>query len=270
MSRVRRSYRGKFVVDEQSKNVVGINFGGDYCAEHEQPAIQLLWAFGVDSNKLGVERLQATKFPQPLVKTGTVNRKPAMLLYFSVRKMGRYQQAIQDGANCRKIAGELGLLGWSPDEDLSIGWDSESFGILARGEKNIANLQSVLQMWDDKDICILQCQSGPFGSSGLIFVRACAFSEDEKKNMLERDMDALNLKKAAEKTGIVKKLKKAGLQWHALEPQWRDFFKDPVYHSKYKVIFFLNPHEQKKYNAGWFTVEELLQWIKGKGPVMKG
>ena len=63
--------------------------------------------------------------------------------------------------------------------------------------------------------------------------------------------------------------KKAGLSWYALKPAWRDFFEDPVYQSEYKVIFFLNPEGQNKYNSGWFTVEELLQWIKGKGPVIR-
>ena len=91
---------------------------------------------------------------------------------------------------------------------------------------------------------------------------------EEKAEMLARDEDARRLQTTAEKTGIAKKLKKAGLGWYALKPAWRDFFKDPVYRSKYKVIFFLNPEEQDKYNSGWFTVEELLQWIKGKGPVM--
>ena len=95
------------------------------------------------------------------------------------------------------------------------------------------------------------------------------FSEEEKAEMLERDQDARRLQAAAEKTGIAKKLKKAGLGWHALQPAWRDFFKDPVYRSRYKVIFFLNPEGQDKYNSGWFTVEELLQWIKGKGPIIR-
>jgi hypothetical protein len=93
---------------------------------------------------------------------------------------------------------------------------------------------------------------------------------EEKAEMLVRDEDARQLQTAAEKTGIAKKLKKkAGLSWYALKPAWRDFFEDPVYQSEYKVIFFLNPEGQNKYNSGWFTVEELLQWIKGKGPVIR-
>lgn len=87
--------------------------------------------------------------------------------------------------------------------------------------------------------------------------------------MLVRDEDARQLQTAAEKTGIAKKLKKSRPQLDALKPAWRDFFEDPVYQSEYKVIFFLNPEGQNKYNSGWFTVEELLQWIKGKGPVIR-
>ena len=36
--------------------------------------------------------------------------------------------------------------------------------------------------------------------------------------MLVRDEDARQLQTAAEKTGIAKKLKKAGLSWYALKP----------------------------------------------------
>lgn len=267
---MKRSRNGHFIESEETGQVLGVCLGGDYYAEHETPADQIYWAFGLDRSKLGVERLQATKFPQPLVKTGTVNHKPAMLVYFSARWVGRIEREIKNGANCRKIAGELGLLGWSLEEEFSAAWDSESFGLLVRGQPNIKKLEEVLQLWEAHDICLSQYKKGPFGASGLAITSVNVFSKEEREEMLERDQNKLQLKKAAEKTGIAKKLKNAGLRWHALEPEWTDFFKDPVYHSKYKVIFFLNPHEQDKYNAGWFTVEELLQWIKGKGPVIKG
>lgn len=267
---VKRAYNGDFLRDNQSGEIIGISLGGDYYAEHEQPIIQLRWLFGVDSNKLGIERFTATKFPRPLVKTGTVNRQPAMLIYLSARRMSKYEQEIQEGANCKKIAGDLGLLGWGANEDFIAAWDSESFGVLVRGQEQVAHMQDVLKLWDDQEICVIHSNgNGPFGASGLSFIRCSAFSESEKQALLDRDLNALRLRKAAEKTGIAKKLKKAGLGWYALEPEWTDFFKEPKYESKYEVIFFLNPQSQDKYNCGWFTVEDLLQWIKGKGPIVK-
>lgn len=33
--------------------------------------------------------------------------------------------------------------------------------------------------------------------------------------------------------------------------------------------FWLNPWDQHIYEAGWYTLEELKQWGKDKGPVIK-
>ena len=268
---MRRAYNGEYITDNETKQVVGISLGGDYCYEHEEPIWPLRGAFRIPDNALGLDRFMARVFPAPLVMTGTVDRKPAILLYFSVseRNMQKFQQMVDAHVNCRNLAAELWLLGGSSDDAFSAAWDKYAFGILARGKENVAKLKAVLKMWEDQDLCILHGRHGPFGKGGLTIVRASAFSEEEKAEMLERDQDARRLQAAAEKTGIAKKLKKAGLGWHALQPAWRDFFKDPVYRSRYKVIFFLNPEGQDKYNSGWFTVEELLQWIKGKGPVMR-
>lgn len=266
-----RAYNGEYINDDQTGQIIGISLGGDYFYEHEEPIHPLRFAFGVEENALGINRFKAKTFPEPLVMTGTVDKKPAMLLYFTVNEstMRRFRQMVEAHTSCRNVAGEMGLLGGMPNDAFTAAWDKYSFGILTRGKENVAKLKAVLQMWEDKDLCILHGRHGPFGKGGLTLVRESAFSKEQKAEMLARDEDARQLHAAAEKTGIAKKLKKAGLGWYALKPAWRDFFKNPVYRSRYKVIFFLNPEGQDKYNSGWFTVEELLQWIKGKGPVMR-
>lgn len=39
--------------------------------------------------------------------------------------------------------------------------------------------------------------------------------------------------------------------------------------SKYDLRYWLNPMEQRHNNSGYFTVEELEQWIENKGPIPK-
>jgi len=60
-------------------------------------------------------------------------------------------------------------------------------------------------------------------------------------------------------------LKSAGRSWFALRAAW---IRDKSA-SKHPVWFWLNPQEQDRYEAGWFTVEDLLQWTENKGPVLK-
>ena len=39
--------------------------------------------------------------------------------------------------------------------------------------------------------------------------------------------------------------------------------------NKKEVIFWLNPMDQHNNNWGWFTVEDLKKWAKGKGKIPK-
>lgn len=67
-----------------------------------------------------------------------------------------------------------------------------------------------------------------------------------------------------QKTGLVDRLRRAGKRWFYLG----------VEHGEAKEIrsivhYWLNPRDQHLNNSGWFTEQELLDWIDGKGPVVK-
>lgn len=64
------------------------------------------------------------------------------------------------------------------------------------------------------------------------------------------------------KTRIHKILAKSGKKYFALSPRWAD-------DQKKEVVFWLNPYDQDKYNSGWFSVQDLKDWAKDKGKVMK-
>jgi hypothetical protein len=107
-----------------------------------------------------------------------------------------------------------------------------------------------------------------FENAGLNIVIASRLPASVQNEMREVDLDAFNLKEAAEKTGIKNRLKAAGLGFYALSPHWREgFLKDRE--TKHNVVFFLNPFDQHKYESGWVTVEELDEWIAGKGRIIK-
>ena len=91
-----------------------------------------------------------------------------------------------------------------------------------------------------------------------------------KESIMAGDVDNKNLQDAVEKTKIKKILEQAGKHYYCLKPMWASSMKlGTNRRTRHPVIFFLNPWEQKINNSGWFTVEELKQWAKGKGPVLK-
>ncbi|MGQ9926667.1 MAG: hypothetical protein ACUVS4_07330 [Chloroflexaceae bacterium] len=49
-----------------------------------------------------------------------------------------------------------------------------------------------------------------------------------------------------------------GKHWRSLERwQWMDG----------QIRFWLNPTDQVQYQSGWYTIDELIQWSQGCGPV---
>jgi hypothetical protein len=100
--------------------------------------------------------------------------------------------------------------------------------------------------------------------------------ESADADIIKTDLDHIRLTKAASKTKIKIKLDKARAArvnksgrstfgYYALSPSWLKSDRE----SKHPVMFWLNPMDQQDNNYGWFTVEELEQWIQGKGPIPK-
>lgn len=86
--------------------------------------------------------------------------------------------------------------------------------------------------------------------------------QEQSDEIFSADEDHYNLQIAAEKTGIYEKLEKASKGYYALSPRWKD-------KEKKEILFWLNPHDQRDYESGWYGVKELEQWIKNEGPIIK-
>lgn len=76
----------------------------------------------------------------------------------------------------------------------------------------------------------------------------------------QKDNEAITLKNVMLVTGIEAKLKAVGLEYFALSPH---FAKDG------SLIFWLNPMKQNLYESTWATLQDLEDWILGKGKCMK-
>jgi len=156
------------------------------------------------------------------------------------------------------------------DEGLSTAWDEQSFGIRVKNEWDLPLGATILgQLYEafikhDVMIC-LGGQRNPFAGTGLIIAIRSRIPEEGLAKMKAVDNDSLDLVKAAEATGVREKLKAAEKHFYALSPRWKPTDED--FETEHPVIFWLNPMEQHENNFGWFTVEQLLEWIDGKGPI---
>lgn len=254
---MRDAYHGEIFRDENGK-FEGIDLGADFCAEHEWGIKDLQSTLAVDTSAIGLDRylIQNTDTQKYLrVKEFTRHGQKfiGMVLYSST-----YAFLLDKGNYVEP---------WNDDAAFWAAWDEKSLGI-TMPIKDRDVIDTLVDAMASKNCVIYIGNSRAFKNGGLTLALASAFPEEERQNIVDQHLDEIKLQKAVEKTGIKKKLKKAGKNYYALSPAWETIIENHT-PTKYPVIFFLNPMEQSKNHAGWFTVEELLQWIKGTGPIPK-
>lgn len=264
---MRRAFHAKLIYHESK--FLGINLGYDYCAEHEWGIKGLEEAFGLDPFLMGVQRYQNSIIPN-----GTYSKLET--IEFTDRKtpwVGLYFNAKQYFAMDRKKLKEQMPLPFKQTEDeIATAWDANSFAIVVH-KNNKWIINEIIEAINRKDLAIgIGSNTNPFSRGGLQLMIVSYMPQEMKDAILESHEDYDRLMKAVKKTKIEETIKKSGKGYYALSPQWYSPTFKPggrTLKTKYKVVFFLNPHEQRKYNSGWFTVEELQDWTKEKGIILK-
>ena len=140
------------------------------------------------------------------------------------------------------------------------GWWSEGDFMVASTDKQA--IEDLYQAFQALDVTISVGGGNVFQNGGLHFVIKSRISQEIIDDVYQKDLDNLNLKKAASSTGIYEKLEKAGKHFFALSPRWKDS-------EKKEIVFWLNPQEQHANNSGWYTISDLEDWIKGVGKIPK-
>lgn len=267
---------------EQNGRLLGISLPADYCAEHEWGIEKLKSLFGIklyekDEGPCGLERRQATKSPGKDKDSWGCQD----FLYEERKEMAALTvghhifRSKPEDANLTlfdQLPYELKHRPNSKDSEFIEGaWDGESFGLIVKGESNIAKLRALRDQIEAVNVAVFLGGGGVFENPGLVIAFVDCFPEYAKENMRKADEDTINLHQTAKATGIeekiVAKFSDTYRAFYALSPAWKGTAGKN--NTKHKVVFWLNPVDQQNNNYGWFTVEELEQWIEGKGPIPK-
>lgn len=257
--------------------IITINFGVDFCGEHESGIKELQEAFGI-SVKPARHRNLRGRVKKEIVGADvrTVTKVPAGLKFFP--NLNGYAYLIYRESLAWMNESEFSSArfnSWLEVEDysgeeFSAAWSWRDFGVRMSAMGPISIGTQVLgQVYDaliNGDAMIYTVNTGnSFGGPGLAISIKSRVPQEVLDQMKEADLDRLNLLEAAEKTGIGLRLKRAGKGFFALSPRWGY----GSVSTQYPVVFWLNPMEQDKNNYGLFTVEQLDEWILGKGPIPK-
>lgn len=263
---------------EYDGKIIGVNLGWDFTAEHEWGIEDLTRDFGIvgtSRNKgllgigtkdiVGVKARRINDIPKGLALVSKGN-----FTYLIYMRSWRDEYDITDETPKKELDRIVDAYG---DRELVTAWDGKSFGIRVAGKEARLQLQILYNAFQENNIMIAFLGAGgPFGNNGLCLFIISELPDFVADGYHDTDIDMLNLTDAVEKTGIKKRLKDAGRRYFALSPKWATEIKSTVdgeIKTKQPVIFWLNPMEQHLYNSAWVTVEDLDEWIAGKGKIMK-
>ena len=159
-------------------------------------------------------------------------------------------------------------------------WDQRDFKIAAWTKEAQAFLEAIQEAAARSDLTVYAGfphneQTGSYRNQGLVICITSLMPEAARSKIGAEDEASEKLAQAVRDCGIIERINNApGIGYHALVPQF--CFDDIMRDGKainldtiYPVMFFLNPQNQTANNHGWFTVEELDQWIAGAGPIPK-
>jgi hypothetical protein len=271
---MRTAFNSDFITVEKNgkPTVVGIFTGADFCAEHEWGIKKLQTYLGMDDTKIGVEkrRIRNTKYVHFDSIEGKANQMAYLVMGDRVEYAHFNPLETVDKLWKRKRA-------TNKDENLYCAWDESGVLVAVKGKEQVALLKGIHKSIMDGNGYLALGGQGAFNNGGLTLIDINDIPDDKKKLIEQADLDRIALLKASDDTGIIAKLKAtwtdaydypaSGCKYFACSPRWANEKEKGL--TKYPVVYWLNPHSQHLLNFGWFTVEDLEQWIIGEGKILK-
>lgn len=244
---MRRGNNNGFVRD-QTGVLVAINLGADFTAEHEWGIGGIGRAFGIDSEKMGIDRYLVTRVPDLIDVFDRGKVRGFVFGVGAVREKLPTKMVVQMAEEYRE------------DFELSTAWDGSSFAALTTNVDVAKNLTAILEALRAKNAVIMLGGGGVFQNAGLVIGIADRIPQDIRNNWLQVHREQKQLADDFAATGIEERLRAAGLRWFSLRPRRLE---------NGEIRVWLNPMEQHAFNSNWFTIADLDEWAKGRGPVVK-
>lgn len=285
-----RGARNATVARDDNGQIYAISLGADFVAEHEWGIKQTYRSFGINpenigKNPIGVDSRLVTRRPEHMRLTEhKVRKRPGN---YSVGwkgvllMMGSHYRRSDEDADPKELREMYDSPGRDDDQmPLSTAWSDGDFAIFARKDDEIQFLRDLDEAFTNLDVVIWLGGGGTFRNSGLCFGIRSRLPKEMIDEFENADNYQIILEQADAATGIKDRLKAAREEadrgqypkpfgYFALSPQLINEEMQEQRGTTHPVIYWLNPNDQQNVNFGWFTVEELDQWIAGEGPCLE-
>lgn len=272
---------------------VGFSLGHDYCAEHEWGIKGIKEICGIpESSKktMGIISRTITKCPMLIFKEEVTTLKKKNLHGAMLFTGYRYRSPIENEKYVpRDLEGYAENIHFNiewdkehpseyrePKDPIITAWDGESFGIAVIGDKEIEYLKELHEAFKNNNITIASTSLGAFSGSSLCLLITDRVPAETAQQMYDADKEYYDRVDYEEKIGMAKLVEKHRRTEHqklhyfmACSPKWIDYndaesreeYKKK-HNTKYDIIYWIN-YSDDDHNYGWYTVEEIRQWLKG-------
>lgn len=277
---MRRTSHGMDVQRMDDGRLISVNLGADFTAEHEWGIKDLARDFQLNEKAApGVPRRQVHAVP----KGRHWSDEPDAGVVFRAIKHSKadkydpwagketYIVAYTPYGGIREVdwyePTEHGFVAAWSDGDFAVHFDPDH-------KRDAEDLYNALLK---EDIAFLwgSTKGNPFSNAGLCLAIVSRLPHEYVEGLREMAEDGDALKAAAEATGIKAEIDAANRAERERTGHWRQshgyFALSPRWDNKEKgtVVFWLNPENQQDNAFGWYTVDQLRQWLRGEGPVIE-
>lgn len=247
---------------EVDGEVIGVSFGADATTEHECGIEPIMEAFG-----------RRDRLPRTLMQR--CKRKPGDRIYgIDARRIHRCPELVfeDDGHDVILVYGHRGTYldglrggplrfsGLIEDKkNMVCAWSNCVFGIRARGDMR-PHVLLLKKLLEEKRAAVML--TAQWLCHGFTILDADKFPTDINEKWVEQERAAEERLAQWKSSGIEQMLRKAGKQWFSLGHR-------VIQDNDGVLRTWLNPYEQGREIAGWYTFDELRAWARNEGPVLK-
>jgi hypothetical protein len=257
----------------EENEVVGISLGYDFTAEHEGGIRTLKDLLNtkeinfekqkkkINKKSLGIEarRIKSTEH----LYTGEFSYNKEKYYYFLIAQI----YGLIEGnriSNFVKKSMSSQLESMIEKEGVATAWSDSDLCFVVKDKIIVDHFKTEMER---SNLLIGTFGStNPFSNNSLTLLRETGVPQEIKDELLRVDVESIELMKVDDATGIKKELEEKQNQWHQEHPHsfdspWNYIALRPHFTEKRSLMYWLNPSNQKLVNFGWYTVEQLREWL---------
>lgn len=273
---MRSSFKTQLIKDETG-TAFAVYAESDFCAEHEQGLGALYSRLGCGGSELnGINRYRPSMEALASERFFTVGSTKGWSRPEGSRKKTFTLKTLQ-GVSGGHIADDV-FIGDGGDQ-FKAAFSDRNFALIALDKEAESFIDLLAESAKGGDIAVFMGGGGrgnPFGRGGLVVAIPSLCPRPLLDNLHAVHVDTKRLHDASLATGIVARVKEKadGQGWnspyflYAISPSWSEKIASTAsgaVETEYDVIYWLN---NGKDIYGWFTVEDIEQWLEGHGPII--